>query len=238
MGGTLDGDGLHWLDRFVELYAAAGATVARETIRGAFDAAERRAAEHGPIMSAHLDEMIDWHVGWQIDHLIATGVDGFPAGMADAPFRKKVVSAFVGAVREVAAANVRLLTTLRSTGFQLGVVSNGCGNVSVLCDDLGYTPFFSLVVDSRRVGLFKPDPAIYRHAAAVVGLPPSSILMVGDSFDRDIRPAHAIGMRTAWLEGAGGRPCPDRSIVDLPLRVLADLPRMLSALDARSRTVA
>jgi hypothetical protein len=45
-------------------------------------------------------------------------------------------------------------------------------------------------------------------------------------------------MKTAWLEGVAGRPCPDRSIVDVPLRVLADLPGMLSALDAQSRTVA
>ena len=44
-------------------------------------------------------------------------------------------------------------------------MSNGCGNVEKLCADFGYTPFLSVIVDSRRVGLFKPDPAIFLHAA-------------------------------------------------------------------------
>src|SRR6185295_13380568 len=69
MGGTLDGDGLHWLDRFVSAYAAAGLDVARETLRQAVDAAERRAATDAVIMSAHLLEMIERHVDWQLDEL-------------------------------------------------------------------------------------------------------------------------------------------------------------------------
>src|SRR4051812_40820094 len=44
MGGTLDGDGLHWLDRFAAAYAAAGMTLPFETLRAAFDSAEQRAA--------------------------------------------------------------------------------------------------------------------------------------------------------------------------------------------------
>jgi putative hydrolase of the HAD superfamily len=92
-----------------------------------------------------------------------------------------------------------------------------------------------MVVDSRRVNLFKPDPAIYTYAASRIGLPPASIMMVGDSFDRDVRPAKAIGMSTAWLQGPGGAPCPEPSLADVVLRTLADLP---AALDARERTVA
>ena len=32
MGGTLDGDGVHWLDRFARLYAEAGVTLPRERL--------------------------------------------------------------------------------------------------------------------------------------------------------------------------------------------------------------
>ena len=42
MGGTLDGDGLHWLERFVALYRDFGVELPRETIREAFDEAERQ----------------------------------------------------------------------------------------------------------------------------------------------------------------------------------------------------
>lgn len=225
MGGTLDGDGLHWLDRFERLYAEAGVVLSRERLRAAFDAAERQAATDGRMVEAHLEEMLDRHVGCQLEHL----------SLDDARLRGELVGGFVKPVRALAAANVRLLADLQSRGLRLGVVSNACGNVDRLCEDLGYAPFLSIVVDSRRVGLSKPDPAIYRYAAARLGLPPASIMMVGDSFDGDVRPAKAVGMQTAWVEGAAGRTCPDPALVDLPLRTLADLP---GALDRRARIVA
>ena len=55
------------------------------------------------------------------------------------------------------------------------------------------------------------------------------MMMVGDSFERDVRPAKKAGMKTAWLEGVVPRECPDPSLVDLHLRRLADLPAALSA---------
>lgn len=225
MGGTLDGDGLHWLDRFARLYAEAGVSLPCETLRAAFDDAERRAAMDETMATADLDVMIDRHVGWQLAHLF----------MDDARLRRELVAGFVRPIRDLAVANARLLAGLNARGLRLGVVSNGCGNVDVLCDDLGYAPFLSLIVDSRRVGLSKPDPAIYLYAAHSLGLPPSSIMMVGDSFDRDIRPSKAIGMQAAWLEGPIERLCPDPSIVDLRLHALTDL---AGALEARARTVA
>jgi putative hydrolase of the HAD superfamily len=85
------------------------------------------------------------------------------------------------------------------------------------------------------VRLSKPDPAIFLCAADRLGLPPSSIMMVGDSFDRDIRPAKTVGMQTAWLEGAVGRDCPAPALADLRLRALADLP---AALEQRAAAAA
>jgi putative hydrolase of the HAD superfamily len=234
MGGTLDGSGLHWLDRFVEQYARAGAALPGETIRAAFDAAERLAATDDAIMSARLEEMVERHVGWQLEHLSRNGTVEL-VGADPERFRQRVVSGFVGSVRSAAKESVGLLATLKSRGLQLGVVSNACGNADQLCDDFGFTPYLSLVVDSRRVGLSKPNPAIYAYAMERMGLPASAIMMVGDSFERDIRPARSLGMQTAWLVGTTDQACPDRSCVDVSLRALADL---APALDARSRTVA
>ena len=149
--------------------------------------------------TAGLDAMIDRHVGWQLAHL---GVD-------DSSLRRFLVEGFVQPVRRASEANARLLAGLRSRDLALGVLSNGCGNVDVLCRDLGYAPYLASIVDSRRVGLSKPDPAIFVHAAATLGVPPHEVLMVGDSFDRDVRPAKAVGMRAAWLEGDAPPPCPD-----------------------------
>src|SRR5450755_2676387 len=51
MGGTLDGDGLHWLDRFAGLYQKFGASFPREKVRAAFDEAERRSLSDENISS-------------------------------------------------------------------------------------------------------------------------------------------------------------------------------------------
>lgn len=209
MGGTLDGDGLHWQDRFTALYRDFGVAVSKDT----FDAAETRANQDPEIASSNFRQMIDSYVKWQLAHL----------GLTNADLEEHLVSGFIAPARKAAAANLELLANLAERGFTLGVVSNGCGNVDKLCEDFGYTPFLSVIVDSRRVGLFKPDPAIFQHAAEKLGLDPGEILMVGDSFDRDVRPAKKIGMKTAWLEGVESRDCPDPSLVDLRLRNLADL---------------
>jgi HAD superfamily hydrolase (TIGR01509 family) len=214
MGGTLDGDGLHWQDRFTALYRDFGVAVSRET----FDAAETRANSDREIVSCDFRQMIERYVKWQLGHLDLT----------NAELEEHLVSGFIAPARKAAAANVELLAELANRGFTLGVVSNGCGNVDKLCDDFGYTRFLSVIVDSRRVGLFKPDPAIFRHAAEKLGRDPAEILMVGDSFDRDVRPAQKIGMKTAWLEGVEPRDCPDPALVDLRLRVLADLGKALA----------
>ncbi|MEY2564333.1 MAG: putative hydrolase of the superfamily [Verrucomicrobiota bacterium] len=218
LGGTLDGDGLHWLERFLALYRELGVDLTRERIREAFDEAERRSALDETIASADFSGMVELHVKWQLMQL----------GLKDFELERNLVEGFIAPVRDAVANNVQLLATLAESGFELGVVSNGCGNVEKLCANFGYAPFLSLVVDSRRVGLFKPDPAIFIYAAEKIGSAPAAIMMVGDSFERDVVPAKKVGMKTAWLEGAARRECPDPSLVDLRLRRLADLPAALS----------
>jgi HAD superfamily hydrolase (TIGR01549 family) len=216
MGGTLDGDG-HWLDRFLALYRYYGAEFPRNAIRRAFDEAERQSSLDDGIASADLAQMIQLHVKWQLAHL----------GSNDPKLEQHLVEGFIEPVREAAGANATLLARLAESGFKLGVISNGCGNVDRLCADFGYSPYLSVIVDSRRAGLFKPDPAIFFHAAEKVGGEPESMMMVGDSFERDVRPAKKAGMRTAWLQGTPHR-CPEPELVDLHLRQLADLPAALS----------
>lgn len=218
MGGTLDGDG-HWLERFLALYKSLGVTLQRDAIRDAFDEAEWKSAMDETISTANLEKMIELHVNWQLRHL----------GLKDSNLERHLLHGFVRPARQAAIENAQLLADLAERGFVLGVVSNGCGNVENLCADFGYTPYLSVIIDSRRVGLFKPDPAIFLHAAEKLGGDPETMMMVGDSFDRDVVPAKKAGMKTAWLEGAAPRECPDPSLIDLRLRRLADLPAALSA---------
>jgi FMN phosphatase YigB (HAD superfamily) len=213
MGGTLDGDGEHWLDRFVRLYRASGVTVPRETLRRAFDEAERRSNSDQTIATSDFGRMIGLHVKWQLAHL----------GLTNDRLEQDLIAGFSAPVRKAVVANARLLAELADRGFELGVVSNGCGNVEKLCADFGYSRFLSTIVDSRCVGVCKPDPAIFVHALENLGRDPDEVMMVGDSFERDVVPAKQLGMKTAWVEGPEARDCPDPSLVDLRLRTLAEL---------------
>ena len=68
MGGTLDGE-IHWLERFLSLYRSFGVNLSRETIRAAFDEAERQSSLDEAIVSTDLAQMIALHVKWQLAHL-------------------------------------------------------------------------------------------------------------------------------------------------------------------------
>jgi putative hydrolase of the HAD superfamily len=223
MGGTLDGDGLHWLDRFVALYRESGVTLPRETLRAAFDAAEAIAAGDDEIAQCGIEAMVSHHVRWQFEHLGMNDADGVARS-------SRIVRGFVDSVRGATAANRLLLADLADRGFLLGVVSNGCGNVDRLCQEFGYSPYLSVVVDSRRAGVSKPDPRIFELAVSRLGVPAADALAVGDSFERDVVPARRAGLKAAWLQPDAGRAAPDPSLVDFRLTMLAGLSACLPAM--------
>ncbi|MGH7878763.1 MAG: HAD family hydrolase, partial [Candidatus Binataceae bacterium] len=114
--------------------------------------------------------------------------------------------------------------------YRLGLLSNfddaQCGR-EVLADT-GVADLFEAVVISAEVGLRKPDPRIFEHLRAMLGVAPGDILFVGDTPRDDVLGASAAGMRTAWIsKGAAsvpeGIPAPDFIIHDL-----AELPRVLN----------
>ena len=227
MGGTLDGDGLHWLDRFVALYRESGVTLPRETLRAAFDAAEAVAALDDEIAQCGIEAMVSRHVRWQFEHLGMHDAD-------DPSQAARIIRGFVDSVRAATAVNLTLLAALADRGFLLGVVSNGCGNVDRLCQESGYSPYLSVVVDSRRAGVSKPDPRIFELAVSGLGVPAADALAVGDSFERDIVPAKRAGLKAAWLQPDPGRAAPDPSLADFRLTTLAGLSACLPAMASAS----
>jgi putative hydrolase of the HAD superfamily len=115
-------------------------------------------------------------------------------------------------------------------GFRLGLVSNACGNAALLCDEFGYTPMLSAIVDSHRFGVSKPDPAIFRRGLSLLGSEPGRSAFVGDSLDRDIEPAKRLGMRTFWI-ATPPAPVPGLDqIPDATLASIAELPDRLQQL--------
>jgi putative hydrolase of the HAD superfamily len=85
------------------------------------------------------------------------------------------------------------LQALRSRGLELAALTNWDVTVHEQLADLGLTPFFSHVLTSAEVGARKPDPAVFRRALDLLGIPAERALHVGDAED-DRRGAAAAGM--------------------------------------------
>ena len=56
------------------------------------------------------------------------------------------------------------------------------------------------------MGIRKPDPAIFQLGVDHLALPAKEIVIVGDSYDKDIVPATTIGCQTIWLKSIGWKP--------------------------------
>lgn len=69
---------------------------------------------------------------------------------------------------------------------------------------------------------YKPDPAVYRLAVTVAGVPPERLLMVA-AHAWDLRGAQALGLRTAYVARPVGDPPTPADRFDLYAEGLADL---------------
>lgn len=72
------------------------------------------------------------------------------------------------------------LITLRDQGLVLAILSNWDTRLPTLLQALGLAPLFETIVCSGEQGVEKPDPRIFTAAARALGLPPSSIVHLGD----------------------------------------------------------
>jgi HAD superfamily hydrolase (TIGR01509 family) len=52
---------------------------------------------------------------------------------------------------------------------------------------------------SFQLGLHKPDKDFFHAALQRLNVPPGEIVMIGDTYKNDIRPAIELGMKTIWV---------------------------------------
>ena len=94
---------------------------------------------------------------------------------------------------------VELARRLRAEGVRTAVVSNSEGRLAELLAEVGIAELFEHVVDSGRLGIEKPDPRIFAHTLALLGVAPDTpAVHVGDSWSADVAGALAAGWRAIW----------------------------------------
>ena len=87
----------------------------------------------------------------------------------------------------------------RRAGIRTGLLSNSWGD-ALAYDDALLEELFDAWVISSRVGLRKPDPAIYELIAERLGLDPVACVYV-DDLPGNLKPARALGMATVLHRG-------------------------------------
>lgn len=97
--------------------------------------------------------------------------------------------------------NKLVLEHLKQKGYPMVLVSNFYGNINQVLKDAGIDGYFEEVIESAVVGVRKPNPAIFALGVCALDLPASQVLVVGDTYGKDIIPAHKLGCHTLWIKG-------------------------------------
>jgi putative hydrolase of the HAD superfamily len=200
-GGTIDSNGIHWAEVIWMAYEALHIPVRKDVFREAYVQGERTLARNKIILPNHNF----WHVlrlkaetqmQWLTDNGYLPGdVDftKYTTGIADWCY------AYVQTAVSIALPFIRKL----SEKYPLAIVSNFYGNMEAVLKDFHLATFFQTIVESSVAGVRKPDPEIFRLGIKALGFSPGEIVVIGDSYDKDIVPATASGCQTIWLKGAG-----------------------------------
>lgn len=120
--------------------------------------------------------------------------------------------------------NKQVLEHLKQAGYPMVLVSNFYGNINQVLKDAGIDGYFKEVIESAVVGVRKPNPAIFALGVCALDLPASQVLVVGDTYSKDIMPAHKLGCCTLWIKGLQWEEKQvDESIPDGIIRKLSEM---------------
>lgn len=199
-GGTIDSRGVHWSEIIWDGYQVAQINVTKEQFRECYVYAERELARTLHILPHH-----NFHDLLQIKMRIELGYLA-NQGLIDAAIVEEKALAVAKYCYDSARQCVeeaRPTIEKLHDKFPLVLVSNFYGNVESVLADFNLRHYFKEIVESAVVGVRKPDPRIFSLGVEALGLQPHQVLVIGDSYKKDIVPAESIGCKVAWIKGKG-----------------------------------
>ena len=107
---------------------------------------------------------------------------------------------------EIRPAMVAALRACKAAGLKVGCITNNVGDLGPETVSAARAAqwretaaLFDVVVESSRVGVRKPEPAIYRLASERLGVVPEEAVYL-DDLGINLKPARALGMHTIKVE--------------------------------------
>jgi len=96
--------------------------------------------------------------------------------------------------------SILLLRFLKKLGYKLAILSNSFQIESEVFKNLGLTMIDKIFLSSETK-ILKPNKDAFLNVCKYFNLTPQECLMVGDNYDKDIKPAEELGMKTIlWKE--------------------------------------
>lgn len=226
-GGTIDTNSVHWAEVLWDKYEEHKVPVDKEEFREAYVHGERTLAMNPLVKPEHnFHDVLSIKTKIQMEYLAEKGVLNCSSGEL-VEYAANVADSCYDCVLNILKTTRPVLEEL-SHKYKLVLVSNFYGNINTILDDFDLARFFKDVIESSIVGVRKPDPAIYALGVQAMGYDAENVLVVGDSFSKDVVPAKKIGCKVAWLEGKGwGGEEIDRTLPDVIITDLAQLPAIL-----------
>lgn len=201
-GGTLDTAGCHWGKFLWYAYKRNGIPVTEEQFREAYVHAERTLGKQ-PIIQAHdtFLSMLTNKLSIEFEYLLSCG--WLVADKVEAERMQRVLlNDIYDKVKTNISESRRVLSELKKN-HRLGLVTNFYGNMSVVLEEFDLSSYFETVTESAVVGVRKPDSHIFNIAVKSMEVRPENVVVIGDSYTKDILPAHELGCHTVWLKGEG-----------------------------------
>ncbi|MBQ2126150.1 MAG: HAD family hydrolase [Bacteroidaceae bacterium] len=195
-GGTIDTNGIHWGEVIASEYKAAGIEPEREVYRNAYIHGERSLAK-APIISPQdtFHTLLRKKIAIQFAYLREQNLpQQFTTELAD-----RIADNCYNKVKKTLATSRAIVEQL-SKQYPMVLVTNFYGNMPVVLDEFGLAGYFNSIVESSIVGIRKPDPALFALGVEALQLPAEEIVVIGDSYRKDIHPASKLGCRTIWLK--------------------------------------
>ena len=228
-GGTIDTNSRHWAEVLWSKYVAHQVPVTKEAFREAYVFGERSLAKFPFVRPDHdFHDVLRIKCKLQMEYL---------AEKRHLPMDEALLLNFATLVADSCYDYVldvlkvtRPVVDQLAKRYKLVLVSNFYGNIQTFLKDFGLMDYFADIVESSVVGVRKPDPAIYQLGVDAMGYPADKVLVVGDSFSKDMVPAKKVGCKAAWLKGEGwGGEVTDDSLPDVIITDMAELTNLLSS---------
>lgn len=119
------------------------------------------------------------------------------------------------------------LAELERRGFELAILSNGTPKMlESAVSNSGLGSLIPKIFSVEMVGVFKPDPRVYRIAVDELRLKPEEIVFQSSNA-WDASGAAAFGLRVAWVNRFGQSPERLPGKPDVEIKTLSELPELL-----------